>query len=153
VEFPPPLEKRPKSPVQSKRRLGALYPFGINYSKSQAEDEKVRSMSLEDKLIKAMRLSVSSGQLSKQTQAELLKILNPNNLPALALLLGVWGAGHFIGAGQAVDAFMLGFMLVTLGAKGVEALGKLWSFFSGAHNAVSDILPTLMLTHRARASQ
>jgi hypothetical protein len=137
VEFPPPLEKRPKSPVQSERRLGELYPFGINYSKSQAEDEKVRSMSLEDKLIKAMRLSISSGQLSKQTQAELLKILNPNNLPALALLLGVWGAGHFIGAGQAVDAFMLGFMLVTLGAKGAEALGKLWSFFSGAHNAVT----------------
>jgi hypothetical protein len=67
----------------------------------------------------------------------LLKILNPNNLPGLALLLGVWGAGHLIGAGQVVDAFMLGFMLGTLGARGIEALGKLWSFFNGAQNAVT----------------
>jgi hypothetical protein len=137
VEFPPPLEKQPKLPTQPERKLGELYPFGLNYSANQTEDEKVRSMSLEDKLIKAMRLSVSSGQLSKKTQAELLKILNPNNLPGLALLLGVWGAGHLIGAGQVVDAFMLGFMLGTLGAKGVEALGHLWSFFSGAQNAVT----------------
>jgi hypothetical protein len=137
VELPPPLEKQPKLPAQSERKLGELYPFGLNHSVNQAEDEKVRSMSLEDKLIKAMRLSVSSGQLSKKTQAELLKILNPNNLPGLALLMGVWGAGHLIGAGQVVDAFMLGFMLGTLGAKGVEALGHLWSFFSGAQNAVT----------------
>jgi hypothetical protein len=137
VELPPPLEKQPKLPAQSERKLGELYPFGLNHSVNQAGDEKVRSMSLEDKLIKAMRLSVSSGQLSKKTQAELLKILNPNNLPGLALLMGVWGAGHLIGAGQVVDAFMLGFMLGTLGAKGVEALGHLWSFFSGAQNAVT----------------
>jgi hypothetical protein len=55
VEFPPPQEKQPNLPEQPARKLGELHvlpgtSFGLNQDVSQAEDEKVRRMSSEDKL-------------------------------------------------------------------------------------------------------
>jgi hypothetical protein len=144
ITLPQPLDTWPTrtAPVQTGRRLGDLQMlpgnnFGLNQGQGQSVDDQVRGMSLENKLVAAMRLSATNGQLSKKTQEELGKILSPNNLPGLTLLLGVWGAGHLFGAGQVVDSFMLGFMVGSLGVRGVEALGKLWSFFSGAQNATT----------------
>jgi hypothetical protein len=99
--------------------------------------DAVSSMSLEQKLIKAMELAVNSGKLSKELQQQLRQLLTPDNLKILAGIIAIWGAGHLCGYGQAADAVLAGLGILGLGLESVKAAQALWGFFSEAQNARS----------------
>jgi hypothetical protein len=99
----------------------------------------VSGMSLEDKLLTAMKLAVDSGKLDRRFKESLQKFVNSDNAKALLVI-----AGLYIGAQVAGQPWIsyADAVLVSLGAAGAafigfEASGALLKFFTTAQNATS----------------
>jgi hypothetical protein len=95
-------------------------------------------LTLEERLTKAIKLSVSSGLLKKELVKPLQELLKPENIGVLTGIFALWGAAHLWGAGEVADADLAALMVVTMGADGVKALGNLFEFFKLAEGAKTE---------------
>ena len=67
--------------------------------------------------------------LPKELKTEFMALLEPVPLAIMAATLAVWAIGHSFGAGEAIDAFLLGFGLVMLGTVVFRILDELIDVF------------------------
>src|SRR5438132_1760116 len=69
--------------------------------------------------------------LPSDVAARLQGMLTPENLAALAIVVGIWGASQFFGVGEIADVVLIGIGLVTIGADAIKVGEDLGSFAIG----------------------
>jgi hypothetical protein len=122
-------------------------PFGDPSSRVLQTNSSPGEASLGDKLIKAIALSVGTGELKKEFLAGMQKLLTPESLAVMGGFLAVVGAGHIAASvggpfGLAVAGVVDGAML-TLAVGGnaaavVEAAPLLYGFITKAYGAKTE---------------
>lgn len=89
------------------------------------------------------RLFVSGNQIERLTTAiersipllptevrgKFVALLTPSTLGALATVLAIWGASHFVGIGEAVDVVLLGVGVVAFGKEAID-IGRRFAAFA-----------------------
>lgn len=93
----------------------------------------VISMSKEQKIIKAMELSLP--HLVPEARRQIEAMLTSTSVAIIAAGLAVWAASHLFGAGEILDVVLLGLGLITLGAGAVKGGEELAKFTMVALNA------------------
>jgi hypothetical protein len=134
----PPPKKTKRRPIQPRTPRPQELPLLPPPSEVVKADYPLVGLTLEDKLTRSIKLSVSSGSLKKELMRPLQELLKPENLAILTGILALWGAAHLWGAGEVADADLAALMVVTMGADGVKAMGHLLKFFQLAEGAKSE---------------
>jgi hypothetical protein len=122
-------------------------PFGGPSSRVLQTNSSPGEASLGDKLIKAIALSVGTGELKKEFLAGMQKLLTPESLAMMGGFLAVLGAGHIAAAAGGpiglalagvVDGAMLALAVGGNAAAVAEAAPLLYGFITKAYGAKTE---------------
>ena len=96
----------------------------------------IATRSAPEKVGEAMRRSLP--RLAPGVRSEVEKLLAPEALAVIAVVLGLWIGAHFIGIGEIIDIILLAVGVFAIGLAVFDGVGELAEFSQTALAAVSD---------------
>ena len=103
---------------------------------TSVSSQTVGSMSLEDKLLEAMRRS--ERYMPAELWAQVRQLMTPEAIAIMATVTTAWAISHFFGVGEIADAVLLVVGGVTLGFSCIEAGKEVVDFAITAKSATTD---------------
>lgn len=111
--------------------------------------DEVSRMSSEQKLMKAMELSLR--HLMPEARRQVEAMLTPTSIAVIAAGLTAWAASHLFGAGEIMDVILLGLGLVALGGGAITGGQEMARFTVAASQARTPGDLDIAAQHFARA--
>jgi hypothetical protein len=109
----------------------------------------VLTMSSADRIEEAMRRSLPL--VLPELRGQIEAMLTKSSIGLIAVGLAAWAASHLFGAGEIMDAILLGLGVISLGMGAIDGGAELARFATTAINATSDRDLTLAGQHFAKA--
>ncbi|HMS56105.1 MAG TPA: DUF4157 domain-containing protein [Fimbriimonadaceae bacterium] len=154
----PPLASVHSNPIQFKHKSKTALSTSAEIAANQVErvvqtghfsDADIAMMDPSKRLVIAGRRGAAG--LPAELRSHVEELVSPESLKLMAGVLGLWGASHLAGIGQAADITMLGLGALFLGTELFQVGQDLGAYYNKARNAKSDEDFTQAGKHLAKA--